>query len=338
MWTCIVLATGIVAQTSGRVSSNVCTISSGLCAIDGSSNEVYRALRFDINTGIFTGTITTNQCSNDKWGTKNGVLSGANGHQASCISQTFPAPLYSSGLPKAAPIRGPIGYSITGGINIFGPFEAGFFTGQACTNGLGSCDAGVDLTACDSKLHFECGGANVKHGMLLDDCGGHANPYHYHFDLACDYNKTALGHSALIGIALDGRGIYGQYETSGTKPTNLDSCGGHFGPVPAYTIANNTYPAAENVYHYHTQEKAPYTVGCFGPVISNSECKNLYSTCNNGFTTFSTKLGCYKGYDTDCPCFGTGNETYNQPIPGQCSNAKKSMVNNILFLLFFIML
>ena len=67
-------------------------------------------------------------------------------------------------------------------------------------------------------------------------------PYHHHYDLSCDYNKTAAGHSALTGVALDGRGIYGidplvfvfntnsssgMYESTGTYPTNLDACGGH---------------------------------------------------------------------------------------------------------------
>ncbi len=57
---------------------------------------------------------------------------------------------------------------------------------------------------------------------LVHTCTGHASPYHYHADLACDYNKTADGHSALVGVALDGYGIYGLHETTGTKPTNLD--------------------------------------------------------------------------------------------------------------------
>ncbi len=53
-------------------------------------------------------------------------------------------------------------------------------------------------------------------------CTGHATPYHIHNDPACDYNKTAVGHSALVGVAMDGYGIYGKYETTGTVPTDLD--------------------------------------------------------------------------------------------------------------------
>ena len=136
---------------------------------------------------------------------------------------------------------------------------------------------------------------------------GHANPYHHHYDLACDYDKTASGHSALTGVALDGRGIYGLYEKTGAVPTDLDACGGHCkspliwytvlinsidGPVPAHTVGGVTYSAASNVYHYHTQSSAPFTLGCFGPVKSLAECKSLYpSTCGSGFTTFTTTKG-----------------------------------------------
>ena len=38
---------------------------------------------------------------------------------------------------------------------------------------------------------------------------------HFHTDLVCDYTLTASGHSALIGIALDGRGLYGQVSAWG---------------------------------------------------------------------------------------------------------------------------
>jgi hypothetical protein len=63
-------------------------------------------------------------------------------------------------------------------------------------------------------------------------CGGHARPYHFHTDLACNYDSTATGHSTLTGMLLDGRPLYGKYETTATRPTDLDACGGHTGPVP----------------------------------------------------------------------------------------------------------
>lgn len=70
---------------------------------------------------------------------------------------------------------------------------------------------------------------------------------------ACEYaSSSTTGHSPLVSVMLDGRGAYGLYEAAGgVKPTDLDACGGHFGPVPATVFENVTYPAAANVYHYH---------------------------------------------------------------------------------------
>lgn len=70
---------------------------------------------------------------------------------------------------------------------------------------------------------------------------------------SCEYNSSsAAGHSTLVSIMLDGRGTYGLYEAAGgVEPTDLDACGGHYGPVPATVYEGVTYPAAANVYHYH---------------------------------------------------------------------------------------
>jgi hypothetical protein len=46
------------------------------------------------------------------------------------------------------------------------------------------------------------------------------------------------------------------YESPNAMPTDLDACGGHYGPVPATTLSDGTvYPAASNVYHYHVQHR-----------------------------------------------------------------------------------
>lgn len=104
---------------------------------------------------------------------------------ASCIAQTFPAPAYTT-TPIAAPLRGRIGLAVRSGENIYGPLDAGcvrctwgavaarlqgigreracthplfvtasarytrcsFSLGFACTNGLGSCASGTDITMC----------------------------------------------------------------------------------------------------------------------------------------------------------------------------------------------
>ena len=59
---------------------------------------------------------------------------------------------------------------------------------QVCTNGLGTCTAGTDLTVCGASLEYQCGTSNLIKQMLLDECGGHASPYHFHTGLAaCEW-------------------------------------------------------------------------------------------------------------------------------------------------------
>ena len=84
---------------------------------------------------------------------------------------------------------------------------------------------------------------SYSHTHTQFSCGGHANTYHNHYDLSCDYDKTSAGHSPLIAIALDGRGVYGVFEGAGAAPTDLDACGGHVGDVPETIVGSDTYPA-----------------------------------------------------------------------------------------------
>jgi len=93
--------------------------------------------------------------------------------------------------------------------------------------------------------------------MSADPSSPPCSSDHFHTDLVCDYTLTAPGHSALIGISLDGRGLYGQYETTGTAPTDLDACNGHYGIVPTTTTkadstgASQTFTASSSVSVYH---------------------------------------------------------------------------------------
>lgn len=92
---------------------------------------------------------------------------------------------------------------VSGGAHIYGPFESGFglylnnklsLSGQACTNSKGSCAAGIDVVKCakslvsgiQDKITIDCGVSIVKWEMLIDNCGGHADPYHYQTNLLCD--------------------------------------------------------------------------------------------------------------------------------------------------------
>jgi len=224
-----------------------------------------------------------------------------------------------------APLFGRIGLSIRGGVSIYGPMEAGFEKGFVCTDG--SCPCGMDLATCAKKMYCECTASSVSVTAFLDVCGGHAGPYHYHADMKCSWNASdASGHSELAGVLLDGRGLYGYYESAGLViPTDLDSCNGHYGNVPAfnYTTKNGSqvyFPGGTHVYHYHLTTDAPYTVPCYGPVTSLQACKNLFPNfCGNvsqdeTFNTTSGKLT----YNKYCPCYRYNSTVsqYNQAYDG----------------------
>ena len=195
---------------------------------------------------------------------------------------------------------------------------------------------------CGAYIEAACGTKNLKGNttstmhMLMSDCGGHAG-YHNHEGLACEYSATEAGHSKLTAILLDGRGLYGQYESTGVKPTNLDACNGHTGPTPATIVGSDTYPATTSVYHYHITTEAPFFAGCFGPVASLAAANALYpSQCTSSGTTCScasittsgsscpcsdgqrwsvcTSLGRYTNYIINCPVYKQGSSSQSQVV------------------------
>jgi len=262
--------------------------------MDGSANYVDLSTTYDSATGIFSGTMTANACP------AHSTMRAATG---SCTTQTFPDTAFAGGN-KGAPLLGAVGYSLKG-VNIYGALDAGFTDGQICatTDGANDCTAGTDLHTCIQEANAQCAGTAVMNeGKFLDDCGGHASPYHYHYDLTCDYT-VANGHAPLIGLALDGRGIYGANEDTGTAATT-DFCNGHTAMVPANADHNVT---ATSVYHYHTSTTPPYTLGCFGPVETQEACEALYTSCATPTTlslrtdsgvesvSYAVWCTCYKG-------------------------------------------
>eukprot|EP00301_Raphidiophrys_heterophryoidea_P020338 c5061_g1_i1.p1 GENE.c5061_g1_i1~~c5061_g1_i1.p1 ORF type:complete len:358 (-),score=57.69 c5061_g1_i1:324-1352(-) len=267
---------------SQDTSSSECTTTSGTCSNSGTSNNIYRNLIYDSATGKFTGTLVTNGCPDH---TFYGNLSPR------CITVTFPGSAYTSG-PKAAPTLGRIGMVLSGGTNIYGPFEAGFSAGFACTSSSdsGSCVAGLDVATCEAELQLSCT-SGIKTELFMDACGGHADPYHHHQDPICKYDKNdTTAHSPLIGIALDGHGIYGVWEGANMLRPCMDPCHGHTATVPGADEWGFT--TSTSVYHYHTYDTSNYpavwTLGCFGPVSSVAACKSLYTTCGDGTTTVTT--------------------------------------------------
>lgn len=95
-----------------------------------------------------------------------------------------------------------------------------------------------------------------------DSCQGHpqmSGVYHYHWVTTClDDKRLADGHSALVGYALDGYGIFGRFGEKGEplSSADLDACHGHTHAIPwdGRTVV---------MYHYHATSDYPYTVGCF---------------------------------------------------------------------------
>lgn len=151
------------------------------------------------------------------------------------------------GQPAAAPLRGPVG--IVDGrddkYHIYGPMEAGFsWVRLQQSFGCGELEsapggallaaqgiaAGIDTRTAGDMIKYLC----ETDASLLDGCGGHGNPYHYHEDMSCLYRSNeTTGHSSRIGTALDGNGIYGKYiGFGGQLPTDLDACGGRYGITP----------------------------------------------------------------------------------------------------------
>ena len=78
----------------------------------------------------------------------------------------------------------------------------------------------------------------------LDDCGGHVNPhggYHYHAATGCTKKiEQKDEHTAMIGYALDGFGIFALNTKNKEQLTDLDECRGH--------------TDATRGYHYHVGE------------------------------------------------------------------------------------
>ena len=160
---------------------------------------------------------------------------------------------YKTGKPSAAPLRGNVGCVDQGPLairpkkgkfgtttqdatNIYGAMEAGFTKEQpgalclAAGNGLSDFElpGGVDTNLAEAVMHQACKDRGGEFSQaLLDYCGGHADPFHYHERMNCLYTADpTTKHSTRIGTAADGNGIYGHNIEGGCEPTDLDWCGG----------------------------------------------------------------------------------------------------------------
>lgn len=230
----------------------------------------------------------------------------------------------TSSSPHAAPMLGDVGKtSVAGadsrtgnsfpvGENIYGPFEAGFSAAQdnilsalGCSSGKGYVVGGIDTATAEQMVAADCGvtlprteGNNYI--SLLDECGGHTRDYHFHEKMTCLYEGRSTGHSTKVGATNGNQPIYGKWEdTAAQKLPVLDACGGHWGRTPE--------SPGTDVYHYHVQDKPPFTVGCFGPnddgsLVTVAQCRTFYSICDGSTMQVTTPSG-VKDYDDWCPCF-----------------------------------
>lgn len=171
---------------------------------------------------------------------------------------------------------------------------------------------GIDTDLAQHMVEHLCPGTAKR---ILDSCGGHAVPYHYHERMSCLFtDDAASGHSTRIGTALDGNGIYGSRIDGGVAPTDLDACGGRMGVTPD--------SGGEEVYYYSVSAGAPFSVGCFGPVGSVTECRALYESCDGVRECVTTDEGT-GWYDLDCPCFdGDGSNVVGQGVPGYLAEGR----------------
>jgi hypothetical protein len=119
---------------------------------------------------------------------------------------------------------------------------------------------GIMLTGSYIFNALDAGGRDALAHEIQDHCDGHAAPgglYHYHSLTPC-IDDPGEGHSALIGYALDGFGIFGPRGEDGQPLTNadLDACHGH-------THLIEWDGQMQVMYHYHATLEYPYTLGCF---------------------------------------------------------------------------
>ena len=197
--------------------------------------------------------------------------------------------------------------------------------------------AGVDTLEAERMVHAQAALGNCDTGVaLLNDCGGHAQPFHYHERMSCLHTEDPTsGHSTITATMLDGKMLYGKWEDSnaGTLAAPLlDACNGHFG-------ANPDSPGVE-VYHYHVSELAPFTTGCFGPAVDPATdlevmvtietCRDFHaSVCGDGdqmslVTVDAAGSMITVDYDPDCPCFdGEHSNTGAVPLPFESGAASE---------------
>jgi YHYH protein len=114
-----------------------------------------------------------------------------------------------------------------------------------------------------------------------DICHGHPNQpngYHYHSLSPCILSKKALTHTTQVGWALDGFGIYVEYNSRGQmlSTSDLDACHGR-------TSVVDWDGKMVRMYHYDATLDFPYLVGCYkGTPITSATGLQIGQGPDNG--------------------------------------------------------
>jgi hypothetical protein len=133
---------------------------------------------------------------------------------------------------------------------------------------------GVLLSGVSLFSALDAPGRDAVAHELQDGCQGHpeiSGIYHYHSLSNCVPDQVdSDGHSALIGYALDGFGIFGRHGENGKILTSadLDECHGH-------THAIEWDGKIVVMYHYHATWDFPYTIGCMRGTVNMADVMTI---------------------------------------------------------------
>ena len=210
--------------------------------------------------------------SNRTWSAKSKLASGGNVSHTAKFTVTHSGSnqvLKGNGLPWRAgtfPVPSsdptyaynPNPGSITSHtISLSLPYDPKTITTPRCEAGA----VGISIDGIPILDGFDAGGNDASAVEVQDTCHGHPNNfvgYHYHSLSPCILSTTAKTHSAHVGWALDGFGIYVEYNSKGQLLTNssLDVCHGRTSVVP-------WHGKSVKIYHYDMTYEFPYSIGCF---------------------------------------------------------------------------
>jgi hypothetical protein len=137
------------------------------------------------------------------------------------------------------------------------PYDPRASATTSCENGV----VGVAVDGVPILDGFDAGGNDADAVEVQDSCHGHPNDhsgYHYHGLSPCLLNQAAREKTVLVGWALDGFGIYVEYDAHGRLLTDavLDGCHGRTSVVPWHGLDQRGY-------HYDMTLEFPYSVACF---------------------------------------------------------------------------